>query len=467
MTTAKSGTPPATPVGADPLVETLAFYLDLHRHPELSGQEQSTAAKFADRLRTNGYEVTTDVGGHGVVGILENGHGPVVLVRAELDALPVTEDTGLQYASEATGSLPDGSITDVMHACGHDLHLAALSGAASELRSRRDEWAGTLIVVGQPAEETLAGAAAMIADGLYTRWPVPDVVLAQHSAPFPAGTVAHAVQRISGTEVAGDEGTSREQPVGPDLELAPVRAVVSADAQARTPSVAAGAMLAGSVSLTIRVFGRGGHAGAPELTVDPILVAARIIVDLHALPDSEERTVLGIGTVHAGTRSNVVPDHADLGITVRGFSERALDHALAAVNHIVLDRSRVAGCPQDPQIVIESRSPATVSDAGPAETVAEAHRRAFGAHRVLPWAAATATEDFPLLGAAGAFLHGQAHIKAAYWMVGTVGPEQWAAAVAAGETVAGNHSARFAPDVRRALPAAIRAMTSAALAALA
>ncbi|MFC4031051.1 amidohydrolase [Streptomyces polygonati] len=415
--------PPGDPAVADALGPAAELYLDLHRHPELSGHERRTAARLAERLAAHGYDVTRGVGGHGVVGVLRNGPGPVVLLRAELDALPLREDTGLPYASTVTGAEP------AAHACGHDAHLACAAGAAALLAGGAARWRGTLVVVGQPAEETLSGAAAMLADGLYQRFPVPDVVLAQHTAPLPAGMVAHAE----------------------------------------------GPLLAGSVTLEVVLHGRGGHASAPQFAVDPVVTAAATVLRLQTIVSREtgpgEPLVLTVGKLHAGGAGNVIPDRAVLEITLRAFAPDTLDRALAAVHRIVRAESAASGADRAPDIRELSRSGVTISDPAPAAAVRRAHEEAFGAARVARWQPSTATEDFPLLGPAGIALHGVPGIGAAYWMLGAIGPEQWAAAGAtAAERLAavpGNHSSRFRPHVRLTLETGIRALAVAARACLA
>lgn len=399
----------------------VAFYLDLHKNPELSGQESRTAARFADWLEGERYEVTRGVGGHGVVGVLRNGEGPCVMLRAELDALPVQERTGLPYASEGP----------VMHACGHDLHAAALAGAATLLARATGRWRGTVMVVAQPAEETLEGARAMLRDGLYERFGRPGTVLAQHSAPLPAGMVAHAAEH--------------------------------------TP------MLAGSVSMDVVIHGRGGHAGAPHLAVDPVLTAAAVVMRLQGVVTREtapaEQAVLNVGHVHAGSSSNVIPEKAALGVTVRALTESALDRLAEAVERVVRAECAASGCPRDPQTDVVSRSPVTVTDPAATGTVRSVHRELYGPERVSGWLPAMATEDFPLYGDPGRGLHGAAGIATVYWMLGVVGPAQYArtpGATAAEKLAAlpANHSPRFAPDVRACLPTGVTAMTSAALARL-
>ncbi|MFF1420889.1 amidohydrolase [Streptomyces sp. NPDC058280] len=393
----------------------VAFYLDLHRHPELSGEERRTAARLGEWLRDAGYEVTGDVGGHGVVGVLRNGDGPRVMIRAELDALPLRERTGLPYASEGPA----------MHACGHDLHTAAAAGAASLLARARDSWRGTVVIVGQPAEETLAGARAMLEDGLYERFGRPDIVLAQHTAPLPGGMVAHAY----------------------------------------------GPMLAGSVSFEAVIHGRAGHAGTPQLAVDPVLTGAAAVLRLQGAVSREsaptESVVLNVGSFHAGTGNNLVPDRATLGITVRALSERALDRMAGAVERIVRAECAASGCPRDPEITVVSRSPVTHPDPAATAAVREAHLRLYGPERVAAWPPAMATEDFPLYGDAGTSLHGMPGIPLSYWMLGAVGPKAWSETPGTAEeklaALPPNHSPEFAPDVRTTLPTGITALTSAAL----
>lgn len=401
--------PPAGPqeVPLGILRPAVELYVDLHAHPELSGAEVRTAGRFAAALERHGAAVTRGVGGHGVVGVLANGPGPVVLLRAELDALPVTERTGLPYASTAAG---------VMHACGHDLHLAAASGALALLARARETWRGTVLVVGQPAEETLEGARAMLADGLYERFGSPDAVLAQHAAPLPAGTVAHG----------------RGRP-----------------------------LMAGSAALDVVIHGRGGHAGAPQLAVDPVLTAAATVLRLQSVVAREtapsEQVVLTVGSLHAGERGNVIPDRAELSLSVRAFSDAALDRVTAAVERIVRAECAASGCPEEPEFALASRSPALLPDPDTAAAVRRVHEGLFGPHRVADWPPATATEDFPLYGAAGT------GIRTVYWMLGVTGARQWRAAREGAVPPPANHAPDFAPDVRTALPAGITAMAGAAL----
>ncbi|MFI8513417.1 amidohydrolase [Streptomyces sp. NPDC085460] len=394
---------PCPPLPGDVLRSALTLYLDVHSSPEPSGAEERTARVFGDRLAALGLEETRGVGGHGVVGVLRNGPGPRVFLRAELDALPLAEETGLPYASG----------NGAMHACGHDLHLAAACGAAELLARTRGEWRGTVVVVGQPAEETLTGARAMLADGLYERFGRPDVVLAQHAAPLPAGMVAH--------------GTPR----------APVTAA--------------------SAALEVTVHGRGGHAGTPHLTVDPVVTAAAIVLRLQAVVSREsapgEHVTLTVGTLRAGTAVNVVPATASLGIGVRALSEASLDRSLAAVERIVRAECAASDCPRDPDVTVATRVPALWGATAETAAVRAAHTALFGPERVTDWPPSAASEDFALYGGAG-------EVPLVYWMTGVTGARQWAAT---GGRVPPNHSPRFAPDVRSALPPAITALTAAAL----
>ncbi|GHF99193.1 amidohydrolase [Streptomyces zaomyceticus] len=388
----------------------LTLYLDVHRSPEVSGEERRTAALFADRLAALGLEVTRGIGGHGVAGVLRNGEGPRVYVRAELDALPLTERTGLPYASG----------NGAMHACGHDLHLAAAAGTADLLARTAADWRGTLVVLGQPAEETLTGARAMLEDGLYARFGRPDVVLAQHTAPLPAGMVAH--------------GT----PYGP--------------------------LTAASSALDVVLHGRGGHAGTPHLAVDPVVTAAAVITRLQTIVSREsapaDQLTLTVGTLRAGTAVNVVPDTAELGIGLRALTDASLDRALAAVERIVRAECAASACPREPGITTVSRTPALWGDPAATRAVRDAHTALHGPERVADWPSSMASEDFPLYGGAGVALHGEKDVPLVYWMVGTASPRQWAAAAG---RLPPNHSPLFAPDVRTALPAAITSLTAAAL----
>ena len=274
------------------LPELEEFYRDLHRHPELSRQEHRTAGLLVGRLKGAGFETVEGVGGTGVAGVLRNGDGPVVLLRADMDALPVQEATGLPYASETPG---------VMHACGHDLHVTWLAGAARALAEGRDAWSGTLVVVGQPAEETGSGAAAMVADGLYARVPRPDVLLGQHAAPGPVGLYPHVP----------------------------------------------GLILSATTDVEIVVHGRGGHGSRPETTVDPVLTAAYLVTRLQSVVSREiaprESAVLTVGRIEAGTAPNIIPSTARISLNLRTQSEAVRDRMVAAIRRIAEVHREVFG----------------------------------------------------------------------------------------------------------------------------
>ncbi|MCH0538172.1 amidohydrolase [Streptomyces sp. MUM 203J] len=412
VTPGTAGGPSAPPLPAIPreaLRPALELYLDLHAHPEPSGAEHRTADRFAAELARHGCAVTLGVGGHGVVGVLRGGPGPTVLLRAELDALPVTERTGLPYASTVPG---------VMHACGHDLHLAAVAGAAGELARMRDRWRGTVLLVGQPAEETLTGARAMLDDGLYDRFGTPDLALAQHTAPLPAGTVAHA-----------------------------------------TPGTP---LMSGSVTLDVVIHGRGGHAGTPHLTADPVLAAAAAVVRLQSVVSREtapsEQAVLTVGALRAGESANITPDRAELKLSIRAFTDETLTRTRRAAERVIRAESEASACPRPPEFAETSRSHPLTPDSRATARLTDVHQQVLGPHRVLHTPPTTATEDFSRYGSGG--------VPLAYWLLGVTGARAWREARAGGPPVPPNHAPGFAPDVRTALPAGIAALTSAALHAL-
>ena len=282
-----------------------AVYKDLHSHPELSMQENRTARTAADRLRAVGYEVTTGVGKTGVVGLLRNGDGPTIMLRADMDALPVKETTGLPYASNITGTDRDGKTVPVMHACGHDMHVTWLLGATTLFARNRDAWHGTLMPVFQPAEETAEGAQAMIDDGLFKRFPKPDVVLAQHVMVGSSGVLS---SRAGVVTSAGD-------------------------------------------SLQIRMFGRGAHGSMPQASIDPVVMAAATVLRLQTIVSREiaatESAVVTVGSLQAGTKENVIPDEAIIKLNVRTFDEGVRKRVLAAIERIVNAEAEASGAPRN------------------------------------------------------------------------------------------------------------------------
>jgi len=410
------------------LPEIEALYEDLHRHPELSMQETRTAALVTECVQAlDAYAVTPGVGGTGVVGVLRNGEGPTVALRADMDALPLEEKTTLPYASQAMGTTPDGRTVQVMHACGHDVHTASLVGAADVLARLRDGWRGTLLLIFQPGEESLAGAEAMLHDGIFTRFPRPDVLLGQHDGPFLAGTVLHR------------------------------------------PGVTANAC----TNLRVRIFGIGGHGAMPETAVDPILIAASAIVRLQAIVSREiparHLPVVTVGSIHAGTRPNIIPDEAVMEITLRSTDDAVLDQIEAAVRRIIAAEAEAARAPRPAEIEVTEHAPVLNNDAQTTARVAAAHRAFFGAERTLDIPGVQAgSEDFGAFGLASPDHFPPPNIPYCYWGIGATSPETWAQT--RGETVLEKlshlpspHSPFFAPDPLPTLRTGIAALTVAAL----
>jgi amidohydrolase len=410
------------------LPEVEALYEDLHRYPELSMQEIRTAAIVAERLQAlNAYAVAPGVGGTGVVGVLHNGEGPTVALRADMDALPLEEKTGLPYASHAMGTTPDGREVHVMHACGHDVHTASLIGAADVLSSLRDAWRGTLVLIFQPGEESIAGAEAMLHDGIFTRFPRPDVLLGQHDGPFLAGTVLHR------------------------------------------PGVMANACK----NLRVRLFGVGGHGAMPDTAVDPILIAASAIVRLQAIVSREIPArflpVVTVGSVHAGTRPNIIPDEATMEITLRSVDDAVLAQIETAVRRIIGAESEAARAPRPPEIVVTEHAPVLNNDVPTTARVAAAHRLFFGREHTLEIPGVQpASEDFGEFGLAGPDHFPPPDIPYCYWSIGATNPETWVRTP--GETLLEKfahlpspHSPFFAPDPLPTLRTGVEALTVAAL----
>ena len=383
-----------------------ALYVDLHQHPELSSHETQTSAKLAARLKSLGYEVTERVGGTGVVAILRNGAGPTIMLRTELDALPVEEKTGLPYASNVRAKDDTGRDVPVMHACGHDVHMAAMVGTAAIMSQSRNTWHGTLMLIGQPAEEIIRGVEAMIKDGLFTRFPKPDVAVALH--------------------------VGNELPAG-QVGITPGIYDTNAD------------------SLRITIYGKGGHGSMPHTTVDPIVLAARTILSLQTIVSREvkpgELSVITVGYIHAGTKNNIIPDQAELGLTVRTYKAEIRKQVLAAIARIVKAEAEAAGAPREPSIERYEFTDAVYNDPNLAERLRAPLQAALGKDKVVTEEPQKASEDF------SAFI-AQA-VPGFYFSLGGANPEKWAQAKAAGTTLPSNHSALFAPDLDPALHTAI------------
>ncbi|CAN5506546.1 amidohydrolase [soil metagenome] len=392
------------------------LYEDLHAHPELSYAEHRTAGIMADRLSALGYEVTTGIGGTGVVATLTNGVGPTVLMRADIDALPVKETTGLAYASTASAIDDDGETVPVAHACGHDMHATWLIGTATVLATHQDEWKGQLLLVVQPAEEVGTGADAMIDDGLFERFGMPTVALGQHVVPSPAGTVLHR----------------------------------------------SGPIMAASDALKITLHGHGGHGSSPQTTVDPIVMAASTVMKLQTIVsrdlDPGATAVLTVGTLHAGTKENIIPEQAELTLSVRTFEPEVRDRVLANIERIAECEAASYGAPQPPDVESIYSFPATENDPAATATVAAAFDAHFGARRSLPAPMATGSEDFGMFGRRGDF-------PSVFWFVGGTDPDLWATATAAGRLdrdIPFNHSANYAPVQHPTMETGIEAMITAA-----
>lgn len=392
-----------------------ALYKDLHQHPELAFQETRTAATLAARLKALGFDVTTGVGRTGIVGVLRNGSGPTVMLRTELDALPVKENTGLPYASTATSKNAAGETVPVMHACGHDLHMAAWAGTARLMAEHRTRWQGTLVMVGQPAEEAGGGAAGMIKDGLFTRFPRPDFVFALHDDDtMPAGTIGYR----------------------------------------------AGFFRSMSDAVTMTVFGRGGHGAMPFNTVDPIVLAARIILGLQTIVSRENNpndpVVITVGSIHGGTQSNVIPHEVRLQLTVRTYTPEVRAKTLAAIRRIARGEAIAAGAPREPQVDVPATGNHPVyNDPALTSRLAAALTRGLGEPQVVEMPPKMTSEDFAEYGRAG--------IPAALLHIGAVNAEKFAEAKTTGIPVPPPHSPEWAPDLEPTLKGAIRAEVTALL----
>jgi hippurate hydrolase len=385
-----------------------ALYVDLHQHPELSGFETQTAAKLAAQLRTLGYTVTEHVGGTGVVAVLRNGPGKTVMLRTELDALPIEEKTGLPFASKVRAKDPAGHDVAVGHMCGHDLHMSALLATAAIMAQSRGTWHGTLVLIGQPAEETGSGARAMVQDGIFTRFPRPDVALALHvGVELPAGKVG----------------------------------------------VVSGIYDSNSDAVRITIFGKGGHGSAPHTTVDPIVIAARTILALQTIAAREvkpgEFVVVTVGYITAGTKNNIIPDQAELGLTVRTYKADVRKQVLEAITRISNAEAQAGGVPRAPLIERYATTDAVYNDPALTQRLRAVLEGALGKDNVVTEEPITASEDFSVFVAQG--------IPGFYLILGGADPQKFDEARAAGTHLPSYHSPLFAPDVDPALHTAISA----------
>lgn len=384
------------------------LYLELHQNPELSGHEVQTAAKLATRLRSLGYEVTEHVGGTGVVAILKNGAGPTVMLRTELDALPVEEKTGLAYASKVRAKDDAGLDVPVMHACGHDLHMASLLGTAAIMARGKDTWHGTLMLIGQPAEETIGGASGMIKDGLFTRFPKPDFGIALH--------------------------------VGNDLPAGQV-------------GITSGVYNTNADSIRITIFGKGGHGSQPDKTIDPIVIAARTVLALQTIVSREirpgETAVVTVGYIRAGTKNNIIPDKAELGLTVRTYKAEVRKQVLAAITRIAKAEAVAGGSPQEALIETYEGTDAVYNDPKLADRLRVPLEAALGQENVIATGPIMPSEDYSEFVKNG--------VPSLYFSLGGADPKKFTDSRSAGATLPSNHSPYFVPDVEPALKAGIKA----------
>ncbi len=391
------------------------LYIDLHQNPELSLHEEKTAAKMAELLRSAGFEVTEKVGGLGVVGVLRNGPGPTVLLRTDMDALPVKEQTDLPFASAAMGVNQAGETVPVMHACGHDAHMASWIGAANLLAHAKDRWHGTLVFVGQPAEEIVQGATRMVNDGLFTRFPKPDFVVGIH---------------VANTMPAGQIG------------------------------IVAGPASAASDSVDITFYGRGGHGAMPNHTIDPLVIAARAVGALQTIVSREvdpfDDAVVTVGTFHAGSKRNVIPDEARIQLTVRSYKPEVQNKMLASIERIAKGEAIAGGAPREPLVTVlePESSQVVVNDPVLAARLQSALQRGLGDGNAVRSEPRMTSEDFGVYasraGVSGIQLH-----------VGAVDPKVFAEAKAAGRALLlpGPHNSHFAPDRERTIKAGAAAFT--------
>jgi amidohydrolase len=423
------GIPAAAQVQLDEKIDSnindwVGTYKFLHEHPELSTEEKETSALVASQLKRMGYEVTDHFGkyedgraAYGVVAVMRNGSGPTLYVRTDMDALPVTENTGLPYASKVREKRPNGEV-GVMHACGHDLHMTVLLGTAKMMAETKAQWNGTLVLIGQPAEEVIGGAAAMLRAGLYTKFPKPTYVIALHDASvLPAGTVAWHV----------------------------------------------GPLLAGADSVDITIRGYGGHGAMPNLTKDPIVIASELVIELQTIVSRESDplvpTVVTVGSFHAGTKHNIIPDEARLQLTVRTMTSAQRENVLEAIKRITNGIALAAGIPPERAPIIQiatNNVPATINDAALTQRVAMSLEKALGKENVWPGTPIMASEDFSLFA-----LDDPKPPISMFWL-GATDPAKWKEAQEKGTRLPGPHSSEFAPLPEPAIRAGVKAMTTAA-----
>lgn len=397
-------------------IDLEALYIDLHRHPELSFQETRTAGVITRALTELGLEFREGVGKTGVVTSIANGDGPVVWLRADMDALPVEEQTGLAYASTARGTDPAGLDVPVMHACGHDMHVTAMLGALEHLVRTKSEWSGTVVAVFQPAEEYGAGAQAMIADGVFDHFPKPDIVLGQHLTPLPAGVIGVR----SGTQMSASDG------------------------------------------LTVVMHGRGGHGSRPHSTIDPIVMAAATVMRLQTVVsrevDPRDVAVVTVGSIHAGLKNNIIPAEAKLELSLRYPNDAARENIMARVERVVHAEAAASGAELPPTISIDHTLPPTINDVDATARLTAAWDHAFGDGTVVDPGMFTGSEDV-------SWFARETGVPLVYWFWGGLDPVSYAEALAGGTVdrdVPTNHSPFFAPVLHPTIERGVDALVVAA-----
>jgi amidohydrolase len=407
---------PATKAAVDHLLDTTyphldALYKDIHAHPELGFQEVATAAKLAKEMRALGFDVTEHVGKTGIVAIYKNGPGPTVLVRTELDALPMEEKTGLPYASRAT-QMWNGKETFVDHSCGHDIHMASWVGTATALVAMKDKWSGTLMFIGQPAEEVTGGARSMLADGLFQRFGKPDMGFALHDTPIAYGDVEYR----------------------------------------------AGVLTSNSDSLELTFTGRGGHGSMPNVTIDPVLIASRFVVDVQSIISREKDPaafgVVTIGAIHGGSAGNIIPDTVSLAGTIRSFDPAVRKKMLEGIARTANAEAAMAGAPP-PTLKIEEGGKAVINDQALTDRTVPVFRAAFGPHAIAMPQPIYASEDYSEFIIAG--------VPSLFFEIGVYDPKRVEAAKAGGPPLPGNHSPQFAPVPEPTIRTGVEAMTLAVM----
>jgi amidohydrolase len=405
------------------------LYRDLHRHPELSLQEHRTASIVAQHLRDTGYDVTEGVGQTGVVGLLRNGAGPVVMLRADMDALPIKEQTGVDYASDVFKTASDGSRVPIMHACGHDTHVACLIATAEILAKKSEAWRGTVFICAQPAEEIGKGADEMLRDGLFKRFPRPDICLGQHVLPLAAGMVGHN----------------------------------------------AGVILSAAIDVDVRLFGRGGHGSAPQVAVDPVIMASSLIMKLQTIRSRELAgdvpAVVTIGFVNAGLEHNVIPDEAHIGLNIRTQSRNVQEQIISAIRRMAEAEAQAFRAPRMPDITTSREFPLTRNSEPIVRRIRAMHTALLGSENVVELPTMMASEDFSQYGLPSPHHYDGEPIPYCYWGFGGHSQDRYNAApgnslISKMPYLPSNHQPNFRPDPEPTLRVGVRALTSAALAYL-